>query len=47
MKKHQTFRIAPELLELAKTQAKKENRNISNLYETAVKEYLKVKNQNK
>ena len=41
MKVHQTFRIDPELLKKARVQAKKENRKVCNLYETAIIDYLK------
>lgn len=40
MKEHQTFRLSPEHIELSKSQAEKENRSLSNLYETAIVEYL-------
>lgn len=40
MKEHQTFRLNPEHIELSKVQAEKENRSLSNLYETAIVEYL-------
>lgn len=46
MKVHQTFRIEPELLKKVQKQAKKENRKVGNLYETAIIDYLnKVKNE--
>lgn len=43
MKIHQTFRIDPELLKKVKIQAKKENRKVCNLFETAIIEYLKIR----
>lgn len=40
MKTHQTFRIDDELLKRVRKQAKKENRAVGNLIETAVKQYI-------
>lgn len=45
MKLHQTFRLDSDLIEVAKKYAEKENRTISNVYETAVIEYLKARGQ--
>lgn len=45
MKLHQTFRLDSDLIEVAKKYAEKENRTISNVYETAVIEYLRARGQ--
>lgn len=45
MKIHQTFRLKQEVIQAAQKCAEKENRTISNFYETAVIEYLKLKDQ--
>ena len=45
MKLHQTFRLDETIIEVAKGYAEKENRTISNVYETAVIEYLKARGQ--
>lgn len=45
MKLHQTFRLEEELIEAANKFASTENRTISNVYETAVIEYLKARGQ--
>ena len=41
MKIHQTFRLDEEIIESAIKYSKSENRTLSNVYETAVIEYLK------
>lgn len=43
MKRHQTFRLDEEIIESAIKYSKSENRTISNVYETAVIEYLKAR----
>jgi hypothetical protein len=45
MKIHQTFRLDEEIIESAIKYSKSENRTISNVYETAVIEYLKARGQ--
>lgn len=45
MKLHQTFRLEEELIEAANKYAKSENRTLSNVYETAVIQYLKARGQ--
>lgn len=45
MKLHQTFRLDEEIIQVAQKYAEKENRTISNVYETAVIEYLKARGQ--
>ena len=41
MKIHQTFRLDESVIESAKKYAKKENRSLSNVYETSIIEFLK------
>lgn len=45
MKLHQTFRLDEEIIEAANKFAATENRTLSNVYETAVIEYLKARGQ--
>ena len=45
MKIHQTFRLDEGLIETAIKYAKSKNRTISNVYETAVIEYLTARGQ--
>lgn len=45
MKIHQTFRTTQEVIDAATDFCKKENRPISNLYETAVIDYLTARGQ--
>lgn len=42
MKVHQTFRLEKQLIESAKKYAESENRTLSNVYETAVINYLNI-----
>lgn len=46
-KKVYSFRLDEELAERLKVQAAAENRNLSNLIETVLKEYLKKKEKDK
>ena len=43
MKLHQTFRLDETIIEAANKFAATENRTLSNVYETAVIEYLKAR----
>jgi len=45
MKLHQTFRLDEDIISVAQKFASDENRTISNVYETAVIEYLKARGQ--
>jgi|JI10StandDraft_1071094.scaffolds.fasta_scaffold66913_5 hypothetical protein len=45
MKLHQTFRLEETIIKAATKFAESENRTISNVYETAVIEYLKARGQ--
>jgi len=45
MKLHQTFRLDKTIIEAATKYAQSENRTLSNVYETAVIEFLKARGQ--